>query len=70
MCTVIQKAIYLFIFPFPMVIESIELDIILSLVKAIETAVTMTPFFIYLFIIIFFKDWYIMTCLLPFNAKF
>ena len=45
----------LFIFPFPMVIESIELDIILSLVKAIETAVTMTPFFIYLFIIIFFK---------------
>ena len=47
--------IYLFIFPFPMVIESIELDIILSLVKAIETAVTMTPFFIYLFIIIFFK---------------
>ena len=53
MCTVIQKAIYLFIyfFPFPMVIESIELDIILSLVKAIETAVTMTPLFIYLFIL-------------------
>ena len=45
----------LFIFPFPMVIESIELDIILSLVKAIETAVTMTLFFFFFFCNFFLK---------------